>query len=79
MTALKIKSALSSFFLLKGIIAAGLEQIKFEWNKTWHYFVGRGGYRFRKVGDKYKNLDRSFLHIYLDYRYSSTYLFKARN
>ena len=77
MTAQKIKSALSSFFLLKGIIAAGLEQIKFEWNKTWHYFVGRGGiYRFRKVGDKYKNLDRSFLHIYLDYRYSSTYLFK---
>ena len=69
MTAQKIKSALSSFFLLKGIIAAGLEQIKFEWNKTWHYFVGRGGiYRFRKVGDKYKNLDRSFLHIYLDYR-----------
>ena len=66
MTAQKIKSALSSFFLLKGIIAAGLEQIKFEWNKTWHYFVGRGGiYRFRKVGDKYKNLDRSFLHIYL--------------
>ena len=69
MTALKIKSALSSFFLLKGIIAAGLEQIKFEWNKTWHYFVGEGGiYRFRKVGDKYKNLDHSFLHIYLDYR-----------
>ena len=34
MTAQKIKSALSSFFLLKGIIAAGLEQIKFEWNKT---------------------------------------------
>ena len=69
MTAQKIKSTLSSFFLLKGIIAAGLEQIKFEWNKTWHYFVGRGGiYRFRKVGDKYKNLDRSFLHIYLDYR-----------
>ena len=44
MTAQKIKSALSSFFLLKGIIAAGLEQIKFEWNKTWHYFVGEGGY-----------------------------------
>ena len=42
MTAQKIKSALSSFFLLKGIIAAGLEQIKFEWNKTWHYFVVRG-------------------------------------
>ena len=50
MTALKIKSALSSFFLLKGIIAAGLAQIKFEWNKTWHYFVGKGDIDSVKLG-----------------------------